>query len=754
MNADLATPFAATVDRPLLLRARSDTQVTPVQFSGQTAFVLKDPLTLEIFHLTAEEFFLFEKLKQPVALKSLQQAFQARFTPRQISSEQLQQGVNQLYRQGLLLSEAAGQGDELRERADRRRHTERWQSCFKLLSFRVGSIDATRTVDGLYKISRSFFTFPSLVFVLCLFAYALSILLGHGSEALDRLPSLAELSQPRYWLLWLETIATVKVIHELAHAVTCKHFGGRCHEIGLLLLAMMPCLYCDVTDVWRLPSKWQRIAVSSAGMLAELVIASVALIVWWHTEPGLLQSWSLSVVIVCSIGTLLVNANPLLRYDGYYLLSDLVEVPNLADRARGLLPATLQRWLMAEPAPQDALLSVSQRRGLGVYALAARVYMTLVMLAIFIALLAWASPYRLENLIYTLGVVTLAGMLFSPLMGVWHLLRNPAQRFRLRRLRVASFSLVIMVLVAAFFLMPLSRVVQGPALFVPANGQPVFATTGGELQFALPPGTPVKAGDVLVRLYDPISELALVRQQGEFEVRQVRLQQLDSMRAWNERASSELPAAQAAVEGAAAQLKQRQAKAKELVIRATTEGVVVAAPNVLSAYPRTRLEVSSGRESLNNQTVMGRAVNNARDESQLAVWSGSALEARNLGCWVEPGTMLCMVANPGLFEVLVSIDQSDVAEIQPGQSVRILLESSPVRILRGEVVQVARRSIDRAPSNSTVNTGKYHLVQVRLSEQDPSLLVGSRGTAKIVARRSTLSQRVASQLQGMFRFPW
>ena len=111
--------------------------------------------------------------------------------------------------------------------------------------------------------------------------------------------------------VWLVTIAAVKCIHELAHALACKHFGARCHEMGLLLLGFIPTLYCDASDAWRLPSKWARIGVSSAGMIAELLLASAALVAWWNLEPGLLQTAMLSVVVTCTVGTLVVNANPL-----------------------------------------------------------------------------------------------------------------------------------------------------------------------------------------------------------------------------------------------------------------------------------------------------------------------------------------------------------------------------------------------------------------------------------------------------------
>ncbi len=717
----------SSVERPLVLRARADVQVAPVEFLGQTAYVLKDPLTLELFHLSCEEFFLFERLKQAISLKGLQHAFQERFAPRRITPQQLQHGLNQLHTQGLLLSDAAGQGTELRERGERTRRSERWQSWLKVLSFRLGSIDATDFIDGLYRRLRWVFSLPMLVCALGLVAYALTILVGGGSEVVGRLPNLSELAQPRYWLLWIVTIAAVKVVHELAHALTCKHFGGRCHEIGVLLLAMIPCLYCDVSDIWRLKRKWQRIAVSAAGMITELVIASLALLGWWYTQPGVLNLWCLSVVIVCSVGTLLVNANPLLRYDGYYILSDLVEVPNLAMRAQSLMPGALRRWLLAEQPTQDPLLNARQRKGILVYAIAARVYLTMVLVGIFAVLLTWARPYQLENLVYTLGVISLAGIFYPPLLSAYRVWRNPSLRYRIRKPRLAAMLAVVAGLVAAFFGWPITRSVTGPAVFVPADARPVYVSSAGELQYIATPGARVAEGDVIARLGDADARLDLARQQGEAAVTKVRYEQFRTMRAWNDEAAEQLPTALAAADDASARATQLQRQVDELTIHAPVSGTIIAPPEM------TRDE---------------------QDKSQLPTWSGSPLDARNLGSWLDAGTVLCLVADSDQLEALVMIDQADVAEVQPGQTVRVLLESSPVTILAGDVVQVARRSAERTATSPSQDAGKYHLVQVRLEPTDAALLVGARGTAKIEARSRTLSSIVATQLRQMLKLPW
>ena len=717
----------STVDRPLALCARPDMQLAPASFAGQAAYVLKDPLTLELFHLTAEEFFLFQAMRAKTTLGRLRREFQQRFAPRRITPEALQVGLNQLHSQGLLVSEAPAQGRELLDRGDKRRRQERLQSLMRLLSIRLGSIDATSFLDRLYGKLRWLFSLPMLGAAVVLVLYAAWILLGHASEVAARLPGLAELAQPRYWLLWLATIAAVKVVHELAHALSCKHLGGRCHEIGVMLLAFMPCLYCDVSDVWRMPSKWRRIAVSAAGMAMELVIAAVALIAWWHTQPGLLNIWCLSVVIVCSVGTLAVNANPLMRYDGYYILSDLVEVPNLASRAQGLISGKLRSWLLSQPPEEDPLLSPRRRRGLLLYAVAAKVYLTLLVLAIFVGLLALVRPYRLENLVYTLGVFTLVGMMVAPVAGVWRIWRNPTTRSRMRGPRVVLLLAGIAAAVAAVLYWPIDRTVTGPVVFVPAEGQAVYAATGGQLMFAATAGTPVKQGDVVARLADPQMELALAQQEGEYQVRRVRYEQLQSLRVWDEDSGAQVPTAEAALADAEAQLAERHRQARQLVLTAPVDGVVVAPPAIDKA---------------------------TNDDGQLSTWSGSPLEARNAGCWIEPGTVLCTVAEPDRLVALVAVDQADVPEVAADQTVRILVASSPVRVLEGQVVEVAQRGARRAMSQPTVDAGKYHLVEVNLATDDPLLLVGARGTAKIAASHTTLGAIVTNQLRRMLRLPW
>ncbi len=716
----------STVERPLVVRSRGDIQQVAVPVAGQPSYVFKDPLTLEHFQLTPAEHFLFDELKKPVTLATLKRKFEERFAPRTITFTALQEGINQLFDQGLLVSTAPGQGKQLLERSAKRRRSDRWQHLLKALSFRVASWDATAAIEAVHAKFRWLFSPLAGFAALGIIFYALWLLIAHASAIFAKLPTINELWQPKYLLVWLATVVIVKALHELGHAITCQHFGGRCHEMGVMLLAFFPSLYCDVSDVWRLPSKWQRMAVSAAGMIVELVLAALAFIGCWHTEPGLLNTWCLGVAIICSVNTLAINANPLLRFDGYYLLADWLEIPNLASRGQGLLGESLRRWLLKESLTIDPLLSRQQQRRLFVYAIASRVYSLIVLLAIYTMLFALARPYHLENLVFTLAILTIVGMALPPVLGIWRVVRNPANRARMRRPRLAMLTLALAMIGAVVLFWPIKHTVQGPAVFVPANGQAVYATVAGELVHALAPGTAVRAGDVIAELRDPQVELAVAKHAGEFAVKQAHFQQLNTLRALDSRVSLQLPTAQADLADAESQLAQYSRREEELVLRAPVEGTVIAPPQL---EPK-------------------------KADDRLPTWSGSPLDSRNQSCWIAPGTVLCTIGDPRQLSALVNIDERDVAEVEPGESVRILLDSAPVRIVTGKVKQVASRATEPEQDQATISNGRVHVVEVELDSPESLALVGSAGTAKIEANRSTLASLATNFIKRRLRVPW
>ena len=145
-------------------------------------------------------------------------------------------------------------------------------------------------------------------------------------------------------LIWIAlTSVVLKIIHEFAHGITCKKYGGRVKSCGILFLLMIPMPYVDVTSSWRFPNKWQRILTSAAGMLSEIFLAAIACMVWASSSPGPMQYHAGNVIITATLLTLMFNINPLMRFDGYYMLSDWLEIPNLATHGRTWLKAASKR---------------------------------------------------------------------------------------------------------------------------------------------------------------------------------------------------------------------------------------------------------------------------------------------------------------------------------------------------------------------------------------------------------------------------
>ncbi len=217
----------STADRALALRARRDLEVVAVAFGGQTTYVVKDPITGEAFHLSAQEHRLLEALRRPVSLATLQRTLETEFAPLRATLVELQRFVNRLFSQGLLVSDSPGQGAELKKRGDQERRRRRWASLAQVLSIRLGGIEAGPVIDRLYGAVGWACSRPAMLFWLAFVTYAAAAVVGHAGELAARLPALGELTRPGRWPAWIAAIAAVKVLHELGHALACRHFGAR-----------------------------------------------------------------------------------------------------------------------------------------------------------------------------------------------------------------------------------------------------------------------------------------------------------------------------------------------------------------------------------------------------------------------------------------------------------------------------------------------------------------------------------------------
>lgn len=716
--------FLAADRRTLSVRARADLVTTPMTFRGQEGFVVKDPLTAEVYQLSREEGFLLDALRRPISLARLKELFAETFPPHRLSLTQLQQFVGQLFQYGLLVSHQPGAAERLAEQGNQQRIRQRWTRLLHLLAIRVAGCDAHGPIDRLYAILRPLFGWHMLLVAVATAGYAVVLLLAHAPEAIRRLPNLAELVGPGRWPIWIAAIASVKLLHELGHALVCRHYGGRVREIGLLLLGFVPTLYCDVSDAWRLPSKWQRMAISAAGMLVELFVAAAAAIVWWHTTPGLIHSLSLSIVITASLGTVLINANPLLRYDGYFLLLDWLEVPNLAERSRGVLRQTLQNWLLGESDNNDATASRQNRGAMVLYAALSKAYVAFVVIAIFATLLAVARPLRLEGGVYLLMLLTAIGMLMPSLAGVVRWANNPVARRRFRPLRLAVALGVLAAGTVGVLVFPITRHVEAPATVVAADATPIFTTVAGRLEWAAEPMADVKEGEVIARLSDPPLAAQVERVRGETALNRLRYEQLRRLRVTQTGLAGQASVAAAELADAEQRLAQFEQQAELLLLRAPRAGRLL---------PPPRRELPDP------------------DASTLPDWSGRALDRDNRGAWLEAGVPVAAVAGTQRMHVWAAVDPADVAAVQPGQPVRLSVAGWPGEVFSGRVDHVARQAtLSDGPAFDGQRVS-YHVVEIEVAATDTSLLSGVAGQVKIETHATTIGGKLLRILRRQLR---
>ncbi len=364
-------------------------------------------------------------------------------------------------------------------------------------------------------------------------------------------------------------------MHELGHALVAKHFGAEVHELGIMLLVFVPTLYSDVSDIWRLPSRWHRMAVSAAGMGVELLLAAVATFVWWFSEPGIVNLLALNTMVVASMGTLLINANPLMRYDGYYLLADLTETPNLWQRSRDAYRSRLGRLVFRPRTNQPR-----EPLWMAVYGGLSSAYLLLVLAAIGWAAIVALQPAGLGVLAYGLSLVIAASVMAGPARQATDAMQNPVRRREFRPLRAFALLALLAIAAAGTWRMPIADQVVCQATVVPADARNAVTTMAGELASAVEPGTLVDRGDPLARLVNPDMEFAAAELAGELELARLRVTQLEALRARDRGAHAELPTARAVVAEIERRLAEQQRESKRLVIRAPRWSGIAAAQQV------------------------------------------------------------------------------------------------------------------------------------------------------------------------------
>lgn len=326
------------------------------------------------------------------------------------------------------------------------------------------------------------------------------------------------LGMQNLFLLWL-TYPVVKLCHELGHAYAVKRGGAEVHEMGIMLLVFAPVPYVDATASAAFRSKWQRMGVGAAGIVVELFLAGLAMFLWLSTEPGALRSMAYNVMIIAGISTLVFNGNPLLRFDGYFILSDLLEIPNLAQRSNQYLAYLVKRWAFGQDQAESPGHEPGESFWLALYAPISWIYRLLVMVAI-----AFFVAGKYFFLGAALALWSVSSTIFWPaIKGVGYVLGNAeVDRKRTRALSITFGGGAAIALALAFIPMPYWTNAEG-VVWVPQNAE-VRAGSGGFVARILAhPGQAVSEGEPLLELADAEAEAGVKARQAKIEQLEVQL---------------------------------------------------------------------------------------------------------------------------------------------------------------------------------------------------------------------------------------
>jgi putative peptide zinc metalloprotease protein len=310
-------------------KLRTDLIFSQQNTGGENAVIVKDPVMKKFFRFREAEHFIAQQLDGSTPCEVIRQRVEERFGTA-LTTETLEEFIDKLRRRGLLEGEAKV-GPEAHQRGRVR------GSLFYL---RLKAFDPDWLLNHLNGHSRFFFTPHFLAFS------AAIILLGCGLTVVNWREiekDILRLYRVETLLFGWLTILFVAMAHEFAHGLTCKHFGGEVHEIGFLLLYFQPAFYCNVSEAWLFSEKSKRLWVTFAGPYFELFLAALATLIWRVTDPATwLNAAALVVMAVSGIRTFL-NLIPLIKLDGYYFLSDYLDIPNLRQRAFSYLGSLIKQ---------------------------------------------------------------------------------------------------------------------------------------------------------------------------------------------------------------------------------------------------------------------------------------------------------------------------------------------------------------------------------------------------------------------------
>jgi len=732
-------------------------------------YIIKDPITSAYFKIGEAEFFIISKLDGKKTTGQIIELVKDKFGE-DLSLDELNQFLDYLQQLCFLDNELTRQELLKKQKESSQRRPD--SLLAKLAYIKIRAVNPSKLFNRMIKHVRLFFTAAFVWFAFISMVLAFIISLYNGKEMAEGFIGILDL---RGLVILYFTILIVGVFHEFAHGLTCHHFGGEVRELGILLIYLQPAFYCNISDSWLFPDKSKRLWVSLAGGYFQFFIWALAVFLWRLTEPGVFVN-DIAVAFMFFAGVSnLFNFNPLLKYDGYYLLSDYLEIPNLRDKAKNYWKSLVDKIIFRDSAYWESI-SPRERRIYFYYGIFSFFYIVFI-----VGYLLYLAGYYLIDRLGETGLILFVALLvflFRKLImdtarGIKRFFKTNADFF-VRRKTVSITILTLAFLVVITFVTGWELRVKGELVLNPSNSlllkydnmgyvqlinynsdnpnaakQREISVLGGDYSTTslvplINPDEQVKRGQTIAVLVNTETqryideytaamekaseELAILTKGARPEEIESSRNEVSEMEAQLDLASQNLSRTNEMMEKKVIARKMWEDAYADSVVRASRLKAAQSDLDLLLAGARPE-EIRAKQaevDRLKGQIGFHKKQQDAYDIKSTI--NGVVLS-------VDTGETVCEIAELDTLKAIIMLSEKELADIKLDQKVKFKVRSYPSMSFYGTIFRIGKKIIEQGDK-------RVFMVECRIPNSEHILKPGMTGVANIYCGKRKLSSLI------------
>jgi putative peptide zinc metalloprotease protein len=757
---------------------RKDLIISQQEYEGKAYYVIKDPITRKFFRLKEPEYFITQNLDGEKSNQQIIDDFEKKFQVK-LDASTLENFLTRLEKLGFLEGEISQRElSRLQYEAEKKKSLLR-----KILFIKIKAFDPDKFLDKLLKKFRFVYSKGFLVFALFVIFLAIVVTVSNWEDAgysFKKLFTLTTLVK-----LWL-AIFLIALVHELGHALTCKYFGGEVHEMGFLLIYFQPAFFTNVSDAWMFKEKRKKLLVSWAGIYIHLFLWACVTLLWRITDLETQLNSFLFVVMITSGVLIIFNFNPLIKLDGYYLLSDWLEIPNLRKKAFGYLGSVVKNKILKikEKIPE---VSTREKRVFPWYGTLSIVYSFILILYFFLKVGNFLVS-RYQGYGFALFLVILYFIFQQPvkivLAGGFHLFLLKKEGLMKPRKIFIYGGAVVLILILLFVVrldLKISQECEFAALdtytLIEASGdgflnEQLYQEDKEEkrqlnvlklvssdygmiyLEPLVKEGQRVKEGDVIVRILSretignlEETEAAVNKEKANLELmkRGGRPEEIEQAKEEVKKAESELQTSTEEL-GRFRELYSKQLISKEEMDKKESENAVLSSELGIAQNNLKILQKGATEEEIKvSEAEIARLEAKAKLYKDQLIASDLKSPISGIVTHLRPAENLLKIANYDSMRVLIPVSEKDMDIVKLDQKVKAKVRSFPFKTFSGVVTRISHQGEEYKNREVFIVTSKIDnsslLLKPGMTGQ-AKIYCGKRSIAYLLLRRITRWIRV------------